>query len=222
MESLDESSRSRLGLLLAVKAGMLYVVQAYQAEADGRLSKMSFAFPLLHHASEQPLLMRLKTRLSVTRENESMIKYLLSAGCDPNESFRKRDGPAPLVTPWRLLLYQHRSGRGGSIDIVDLFVRAGADRKMGKKIVQKFTEKGPNKSMILRCVQNHESVIALMRNFEKADHGDLMRASLIPSKRSLLPQDDPLPSRSSSATGKKRARSLSPTNISKETNFGRI
>ncbi len=193
---------------------MLYVVQAYQAEADGRLSKMSFAFPLLHHASEQPLLMRLKTRLSVTRENESMIKYLLSAGCDPNESFRERDGPAPLVTPWRLLLYQHRSGGGGSIDIVDLFVRARADRKMGKKIVQKF--------MILRCIQNHESVIALMRNFEKADHGDLMRASLIPSKRSLLPQDDPLPSRSSSATGKKRARSLSPTNISKETNFGTI
>ncbi len=220
-----QRSDSYLGLLLATEAGIIHFLQAYEIGEKERLSKTSLTFPLLYYAVKQPLL----TYLDVGRphgltQNESVIKYLLSVGCDPNESFER--GSRKNTTPWEEFLYESDyHGTEHSYNTVDILLRGGADPEISNGLAKRLARKKQN-AEILQCIQKYESELALRGDIEEVDHNDPVQAPhLAPTKGrhhdSLVQSSRSFPA-FSSATGKKRARSLSPTNISKKTNFGRI
>ncbi|OQV10331.1 hypothetical protein CLAIMM_14350 [Cladophialophora immunda] len=117
--------RAFTGRACSVEAGMVELVQ-HQDNLPGESLPSPPRFPLLYHAMSAPLL---KACWDVQLPFSTlMVRYLLSLGCDPNESFT--DELCRNCTPWEHWLREMQVWDIGSAlenaDLIEELVGAGA------------------------------------------------------------------------------------------------
>ena len=122
----------RLGLVLAVEAGMVDFIRSYRASHDLCEPIASEGAPLLFHATHRPYL----GSLSFGETSGAMVDLLLSMGCDPNEEFV--DEHRSRVTTWLRWLEKiscHEDCDSLAREITTRFMQAGADLALPTRIL---------------------------------------------------------------------------------------
>lgn len=123
----DSCAETPIVYLIAIEIGLLSLVEYFEIESDLAVSRASSRYPLLFHAIEQPLVGTLCSAWIPI--SARMIKYLLSSGCDPNETVVGDD--LRHTTPWISFLNRIRckdvEPAITSADIMELFIRANAN-----------------------------------------------------------------------------------------------
>jgi len=122
----------RLGLVLAVEAGMVDFIRSYGASHNLCEPIANEGAPLLFHATHRPYL----SSLPFGETSGAMVDLLLSMGCDPNEEFV--DEHRSRVTTWLRWLEKiscHQDCDSLAREITRRFMQAGADIDLPTRIL---------------------------------------------------------------------------------------